>query len=92
MQYGNVIFQVPVETLMTENDEIQSIQIGDYATVVSPTDITDHESQVNVYCRKAQVLESCHVCFRPAKEGRFMFVEFYSGPSECRSFLFIFHV
>jgi hypothetical protein len=37
---------VPVETLVTENDEIQSIHIGDYATVVSPTDSTDHETQV----------------------------------------------
>lgn len=37
--------EVPVETLVTENDEIQSIHIGDYATVVSPTDSTDHETQ-----------------------------------------------
>jgi len=51
-----VLFQVPVETLVTENDEIQSIHIGDYATVVSPTDSTDHETQVNIHCRYVEVL------------------------------------
>jgi hypothetical protein len=47
---GNLLFQVPVEAMMTENDEIQSVRIGDYATVVSPTGNTDHENQVNVSC------------------------------------------
>jgi len=47
---------VPVETLVTENDEIQSIHIGDYATVVSPTDSTDNETQVNSHCRNIEVL------------------------------------
>jgi hypothetical protein len=47
---------VPVETMMTENDEIQSIHIGDYATIVNPVDSTVHESQVNVLCVKIQAV------------------------------------
>lgn len=62
---------MPVETLVTDNDEIQSIHIGDYATVVSPTDSTDHEAQVNIYCRNVRVLQS--VCMLPSwQEGRFL--------------------
>jgi hypothetical protein len=42
--------------MMTENDEIQSIHIGDYATVVSPVDNTVHENQVNVFHVNIQVI------------------------------------
>ncbi|XP_069703199.1 uncharacterized protein [Periplaneta americana] len=37
--------EVPVETVIAENDEIQSIQIGDYAAVVNPSGSSVHEHQ-----------------------------------------------
>jgi hypothetical protein len=53
------VFQVPVEA-MAENDEIQSIHIGDYATVVSQTGTSVQEDQVNVYCVKFMYF--CYCC------------------------------
>jgi hypothetical protein len=47
---------VPVEAMMTENDEIQSIQIGDYATVVSPVDNKVNGNQVDDFYVKIQVI------------------------------------
>jgi hypothetical protein len=60
---------VPVEALMTENDEIQSIHIGDYATIVSPTDTSACEDQVYAHCDELK----CYCCYQ------FVFVSFSAG-------------
>jgi hypothetical protein len=57
------IFQVPVEA-MTENDEMPSVHIGNYATVVSQTGTSVQEDQVNVYCVKFMY---CYCCLIWAK-------------------------
>lgn len=48
--------------MMTENDEIQSIQIGEYATVVSPVDSTVNENQVDGFYVKIQVIVFILLC------------------------------
>lgn len=48
--------------MMTENDEIQSIQIGEYATVVSPIDNTVNENQVDGFYVKIQVIVFILLC------------------------------
>lgn len=54
--------------MATGNDEIQSIHIGDYATVVSPVDSAVHENQVNV---QVIIVILLHL-FLLWQEGRFL--------------------
>lgn len=70
--------------MMTDNDEIQSIQIGDYATVVSPVDNVISENQVNIFYANIRVIRVILLCmFLLWQEGRFLHLQFLNYP--CKS-------